>query len=93
MLGNRWNMRLTDREVIRAIARLERPCSQEEIADMLGCHRHTVMRSIRRLSKVIIPQGSGSGRPFTYAIVFDLLPDDLRRELGCNGNRDHSHSL
>ncbi len=85
MLGNRWDVRLQDREVIKLIARLDRPCSYEEIAAMLGCHRSTVRRSIRRLTGIIKPIGSGNRVPYTYEIDYSKLPESLRFELNQSG--------
>lgn len=77
----RWDMRLTDVAVIRAIARLEHPASQAEIAEGLGCNRKTVNRSLKRLRSIVRPEGGGRGSPYTYSIDYEALPDDLRKEL------------
>jgi transcriptional antiterminator len=92
--GYRWDMRLTDKEIIRAVAQLQRPCTQEELAQHLGCSRRTVIRSLKRLKGVINAVGSGNGIPYRYEIAYHLLPDDLRTELGHNGNNgSHANPL
>jgi len=78
----RWDMRLTDKAILEAIHLLDEPMSQAELADHLGCSRVTVMRAINRLSTYIEKSGPGKGKPYTYAIRYDRLPDTIRMELG-----------
>lgn len=77
----RWDMRLTDRELIRKIAVLEQPTNYQQLADMLGCNRSTVIRSLNRLKHVVHKQRAGRRFPYSFSINYAALPDDLRSEL------------
>jgi predicted transcriptional regulator len=77
----RWDMRLTDREVLKAINGLDKPLSQEAIADSLDCGRRTVQRAIKRLKDNGILSVVGDTNPATYKINKDALPEALQQEL------------
>lgn len=77
----RLDMRLTEKEVLRAIHGLEKPASQQAIADSLDCARATVQRAIRRLKDKGVLETVGDTNPATYRINRDCLPEELRKEL------------
>lgn len=80
--ATRWDMRLTDKHVLREIH--QRPdLSQEEIAQRLQCHENTVQRAIKRMrDRSYLERVSGGGRvPTRYAIQYESLPTDLQDEL------------
>lgn len=81
-------MRLTDKQVLDVIARLDRPTPQQEIAALADCSLTTVKRAVRRLikHKMLRVSGRGNRVPYTYHICFDELPDDVRTFL----HRDNS---
>ncbi|KAB2859954.1 MAG: winged helix-turn-helix transcriptional regulator, partial [Anaerolineae bacterium] len=73
-ITDRWDMRLTDREVITALSRLDKPTSQTDIAEDLGCSIRTLSRAIKRLRAkgYIEPIGDGHKTPFKgYTIHYD----------------------
>lgn len=74
-------MRLTEKEVLKAIGKLEKPASQQAIADSLDCARRTVQRAIRRLKDKGILEVVGDTNPAIYQINRDCLPEELRKEL------------
>lgn len=81
----RWDMRLTDREVLKAIYRTAQPISQAEIANHLRCSERTVQRSVMRLQKMGYLTVLGGGNrfgPYRYNINIQVLPDDIRANLG-----------
>lgn len=80
----RWDMRLTDREVLITLANLKEPTSQSDIAETLGCNHSTVARAIRRLKAkgYIQPIGDGRKTPYEgYRIFHERLPESIRVEL------------
>lgn len=80
----RWDMRLTDREVLRAIHRTAQPISQAEIADQLRCCERTVNRSVQRLRALGYLEVTGGGNrfsPYTYNVNVEALPDDIRANI------------
>jgi len=79
----RFDVKLTDRTIFLAIARLKRPCSQVEIARRLSCSEATIIRSVRRLraNQWISVKSGGGYVPYTYEIHKEKLPEDLRNEL------------
>lgn len=77
----RWDMRLTDREVLKAIRNLKKPASQEAIADELDCGRATVQRAIKRLKNQGVLSVVGDSKPSVYEINTACLPEALQQEL------------
>lgn len=79
----RFNMRLTDRTVLFHLATLETPASMRQIAGHLCCEWKTVHRAIKRMSAMhyVNIVGGGRGKPYTYKINREQLPDDIRAEL------------
>lgn len=75
------------------IHRLSEPTTIIEIASILGCGEKTVRRAIKRLYPVVRPVSGGNRIPYTYEIAYDMLPDDLRKELRHNGNGNHANPL
>jgi biotin operon repressor len=57
----RWDMRLTDREVLAALA-LGTPTSQRDLAVKFGCGTATITRSIRRLKLAGVIEAVRGGR-------------------------------
>lgn len=81
---SRWDMRLTDRAVLKAIASIKKPENQQTLADSLGCHERTVRRSLKRLKALGYVEILGGGNrytPYEYKVNVEVLPDDLRSEL------------
>lgn len=78
----RWDMRLTDKFVLREIHQ-GGAASQQEIAERLQCHENTVQRAISRMKRrSYIERVSGGGRvPTSYKIQYENLPTDLQDEL------------
>lgn len=81
MFKPRWDMRLTDKELLRYLASLKEPTSQKAIATALGCHENTVRKSIKRLDRIITAHGYGNRIPYRYSINRAELPDHLKAEL------------
>lgn len=77
----RWDVRLTEREVLRAIAHQDKPASQQDIADSLDCGRRTVQRAIKRLKDKGIVTVVGNSKPSLYQVNTDQLPDAMRMEI------------
>ncbi len=79
----RWDMRLTDKSVLRELHNRTSEISQEEIAQRLQCHANTVQRAIGRMKdRGYLELLSGGGRvPSRYAIRYENLPTDIRDEL------------
>lgn len=81
LITERWDMRLTDREVLTALSKLEKPTSQPDIAEELGCSIRTLSRAIGRLRAkgYIETIGNGRNSPFeSYKIHYDQLPESFR---------------
>lgn len=84
MVIDRWDMRLTDREVIITLSKLDKPMSQEQIAEEIGCTHRTLSRALKRLRAkgYISPIGEGRKTPYEgYTIFYDRLPESIRMEL------------
>lgn len=79
----RWDMRLTDREVLKLIHN-SKPMSQAAIAALLRCSERTVLRSVQRLEAAgyleVVGRGNRYG-PQRYDIHVEALPDDIRAEI------------
>lgn len=73
----RWDMRLTDKEVLQVLMTITEPVNHGRIAKRLDCAEITVRRSIGRLkSKQIISEVfRGRGRPSEYIVHKDKLPE------------------
>ena len=69
----RWDMRLTDKSVLQAVAALNGPCNQTQLAEKLGCSVPTIQRSIARLRKAGFIEVSGGKRvPYRYEVRADV---------------------
>lgn len=83
MLTERWDMRLTDLAVLKALSNLDKPTSQVAIAEGLGCHPITLNRAIQRLKAkgYVETIGDGRDKPYEgYTIYYDRLPESVRVE-------------
>lgn len=84
MYTERWDMRLTDREVLIALSNLSKPTAQADIAESLGCTERTFSRALKRLRAkgYIAPIGDGRYLPYEgYTIFYEKLPDEIRMYL------------
>lgn len=80
---SRWDMRLTDREVLKAINRLQKPLNIVSLAEILDCSERTVRRSIKRMEerKILTHIRGGHRVPSEYQVNLELVPEDVRSEL------------
>lgn len=83
MVNTRWDMRLTDKEVLKAINKMTEPLTQTELAERLDCSEMTVRRAIGRLreKKFITQERSNRRVAARYEINKENLPDEVRSEL------------
>ncbi len=68
----RFAVRLTDREVLRVIQENSTVrLTQEDIADLVGVHRITVVRSLKRLThaRLIVRHGNGRRGGYDYEVL------------------------
>lgn len=80
----RWDMRLTDREILRVVSQLKQPASFDEIAALADCSRTTVYNAMKRLSRkgiVTMIRETGRRYPAEYKINLENVPDEVRNEL------------
>ena len=77
----RWDMRLTDTAVLKALHQVTDATTQADIAASLGCHPGSLNRIIRRLKQAGWIEPLGTGRTYAgYKILYDKLPESLRME-------------
>jgi DNA-binding transcriptional regulator LsrR (DeoR family) len=74
-------VRLSEKEVLKAVVRLEKPASQQQIADSLDCGRATVQRAIKRLKDKGILSVIGDTNPAVYQVNCEMLPETLKAEI------------
>lgn len=77
----RWDVRLSEREVLKAIVSLEKPVSQRQIAESLDCGKATVERAIKRLKDKGILLVIGDTNPAVYQVNHEVLTDSLKAEI------------
>ena len=77
----RWDMRLTERAVLKHLANLEKPKSQKQIAQELDCNHATLERTIKRLKDKGVLTVNNEQSIARYEIHLEKLPDYLREEI------------